>query len=264
MVRTARQLVELDVEAVGVCLLWSIVNPHHELAVEEVLAREAPDLPVTLSHRVNPVIREYHRASAACIDASLKPLMTTYLAHLRERLRAAGFDGRLLVSGAAGGLLEPEWLAGAPIHSINSGPAMAPVAGRHHAEREGGSANAIVVDTGGTSFDVSLVRQGRIPRTRETWLGHRFVGHLTGFPAVDVRTTGAGGGSIAEGRRRRPADRRARQRRFGARPRLLRPRRQRGRPSPTPAWCSATSSLTGSAGSGSTSTQRRRTARSRR
>src|SRR3954453_22193503 len=124
--------------------------------------------------------------------------MAAYLADLESRLADAGFDGRLLVSSVAGGLMKPQWLADAPIHSINSGPAMAPVAGRHHAEREGGSANAIVVDTGGTSFDVSLGRQGRIPRTRETWLGHRFVGHLTGFPAVDVRTTGAGGGSIAK------------------------------------------------------------------
>ena len=56
---------------------------------------------------------------------------------------------------------------------------------------------AIVVDAGGTSFDVSVVRNGRIPRTRETWLGDRFVGHLTGFPSIDVRTTGSGGGSIA-------------------------------------------------------------------
>ena len=93
--------------------------------------------------------------------------------------------------------MKPQWLADAPIHTINSGPAMAPVAGRHHAEREAQSRMAIVVDAGGTSFDVSVVRNGRIPRTRETWLGDRFVGHITGFPSVDVRTSGSGGGSIA-------------------------------------------------------------------
>ena len=87
---------------------------------------------------------------------------------------------------------------------------------------------AIVVDAGGTSFDVSVVRNGRIPRTRETWLGDRFVGHITGFPSVDVRTSGSGGGSIAVGRRRRAADGRARERRLGARPRLLRPGRHPG------------------------------------
>jgi N-methylhydantoinase A len=123
--------------------------------------------------------------------------MAVYLADLESRLTEAGFAGRLLVSSVAGGLMKPQWLADAPIHSINSGPAMAPVAGRHHAEREAQSRMAIVIDAGGTSFDVSVVRNGRIPRTRETWLGDRFVGHITGFPSVDVRTSGSGGGSIA-------------------------------------------------------------------
>jgi N-methylhydantoinase A len=191
------ELLALNVEAVGVCLLWSVSNPAHELAVSAALARRAPDIAVTLSHRVNPVVREYHRASAACIDASLKPLMAAYLSDLEHRLCEAGFSGRLLVSSAAGGLMKPRWLADAPIHSINSGPAMAPVAGRHHAEREAESTTAIVIDAGGTSFDVSVIRNGRIPRNRETWLGDRFVGHLTGFPSVDVRTSGSGGGSIA-------------------------------------------------------------------
>ncbi len=194
---TVGKLVALGVEAAGVCLLWSVSNPAHELAVGEALREHAPGIAFTLSHQVNPVVREYHRASAACIDASLKPLMAAYLADLESRLADAGFDGRLLVSSVAGGLMKPQWLADAPIHSINSGPAMAPVAGRHHAEREAQSRMAIVVDAGGTSFDVSVVRNGRIPRTRETWLGDRFVGHITGFPSVDVRTSGSGGGSIA-------------------------------------------------------------------
>ena len=155
----AEQLVQIGAEAAGVCLLWSVTNPVHELLVEEVLQRAAPELRVTLSHRVNPVIREYHRASSACIDASLKPLMSSYLGALNVRLRAAGFGGALLVASAAGGLMEPEWLADAPIHSINSGPAMAPYAGRHHAAQVAGADTTIVVDAGGTSFDVSVVRR---------------------------------------------------------------------------------------------------------
>jgi N-methylhydantoinase A len=88
-------------------------------------------------------------------------------------------------------------MAAMPIHSINSGPAMAPVAGRAFAALDHGDENAIVADTGGTSYDVSLVRKGRIPMTRETWLGEPFTGHITGFPAIDVKSIGAGGGSIA-------------------------------------------------------------------
>jgi N-methylhydantoinase A len=185
------------VEAAGVCLLWSVVNGTHERLVGERLSARLPHLAITLSHELNPVVREYHRASAACIDASLKPLMSGYLASLRRRLGEAGFGGSLLVASVGGGLVDPAELARAPIQSLNSGPALAPVAGRHYAGAESSSRYAVVVDAGGTSFDVSVVRDDRIPRTRESWLGDRYVGHLTGFPSVDVRTTGSGGGSIA-------------------------------------------------------------------
>jgi N-methylhydantoinase A len=186
-----------EVEAVGVCLLWAIANGAHELAVGEAIQRELPQVAITLSHQLNPIVREYHRASASCIDASLKPLMTEYLAGLEQRLVNEGFGGRLMVASVSGGLLASSWLAQAPIQAINSGPALAPIAGRHYASRESSAETAVIIDTGGTSLDVSVVRRGVIPRTRDTWLGGRFVSHLTGFPSIDVRTTGSGGGSIA-------------------------------------------------------------------
>jgi N-methylhydantoinase A len=74
---------------------------------------------------------------------------------------------------------------------------MAPVGGRHYALLDAAADTAIVADTGGTSYDVTLVRRGAIPWTQETWLGERFRGHMTGFPSVDVKSIGAGGGSIA-------------------------------------------------------------------
>ena len=187
----------LDVEAVAVCLLWSTVNPVHERRVGELLARHLPDLPFTLSHRLNPTLREYRRASSACIDASLKPVMSRYVRSLEERLRAAGLDGHFVMVTSQGGVKDGETVAAAPVHAINSGPAMAPVAGRHFARADLGSGDAIVADTGGTSFDVSLVRHARIPWTRETWLGEPFRGHMTGFPSIDVKSIGAGGGSVA-------------------------------------------------------------------
>jgi N-methylhydantoinase A len=186
-----------EIEAVGVCLLWSIANPAHELRVGELLTEHLPGIPYTLSHRLNPAIREYRRASSTCIDASLKPVMSEYLRGLDGRLREAGFSGRVLMVTSNGGVLDATAVADAPIHSLGSGPAMAPVAGRFFAERDGGADTAVVADTGGTSYDVSLVRRGRIPWTRETWLGEPFFGHMTGFPSVDVKSVGAGGGSIA-------------------------------------------------------------------
>ena len=191
------KLARAKVQAVGVCLLWSIANPAHELKVAELLDAHLPGIPYTLSHVLNPTLREYRRASAACIDASLKPVMTDYLRSLSQRLRQAGFKGRVLGVTSNGGVLDADDLAVAPIHTIKSGPAMAPVAGRYYAGLDSSSENAIIADTGGTSYDVSLVRRGRIPWTRETWLGPQFFGHMTGFPSVDVKSIGAGGGSIA-------------------------------------------------------------------
>lgn len=191
------RLRELDIEAVAVCLLWSVVNPGHELAVGQLLDECLPGVPFTLSHSISSALREYRRASAAAVDASLKPLMTHYLGSLADRLRAAGFKGELLVSTSQGGMLPAAAVAATPILCINSGPAMAPVAGRWYGASIDPAADVIVADSGGTTFDVSLVRDGRIPLTREMWLGGAHRGPMTGFPSVDVRSVGAGGGSIA-------------------------------------------------------------------
>ncbi len=197
VVETIAQLKEAEVEAVAVCLLWSIVNAAHEIRVGELLEQHLPSVPYTLSHVLNPSLREYRRASSAAIDASLKPLMGAYMGGLEARLREAGFDGRVLVVTTQGGAMDAADMAQSPIHSINSGPAMAPLAGRAYAQVDSGADTAIIADTGGTTFDVSLVRGGRIPWTRETWIGQPYRGHMTGFPAVDVKSIGAGGGSIA-------------------------------------------------------------------
>lgn len=186
-----------QVEAVAVALLWSIINPAHELRIGELLEAHLPGRPYTLSHQVNPAVREYRRASSACIDASLKPLMSSYMRDLAGRLRAAGYRGRILVVTSQGGVIDPGQAADAPIHLINSGPSLAPIAGAFFAAEEEKATTAIIADTGGTTYDISVVRNGRIPRTRETWIGERLRGFMTGFPSVDVKSIGAGGGSIA-------------------------------------------------------------------
>lgn len=190
-------LKQRDVEAVAVAFIWSIVNPDHELRVAELLQEEMPGVPFTLSHQLNPVLREYRRTSSAAIDSSLKPLMQAHLDAMESDLREAGFVGELLAATSSGGLLHVSDLVARPIYSVRSGPALAPIAAVEYAERDTGQNNVIVCDTGGTSFDVSLVRDGETKMTRETWLGEQFTGHLTGLSAVDVRSIGAGGGSIA-------------------------------------------------------------------
>jgi N-methylhydantoinase A len=186
-----------EVESVAVCLLWSIINSVHEDRVGELIAQHLPGLPYTLSHVLNPSLREYRRASSAAIDASLKPLMSAYMHNLTGRLSEAGFAGRVLIVTSQGGMMDASDIAEQPIHLINSGPSMAPVSGRYFAREDEGSDTAVIADTGGTTYDVSLVRRGRIPWTRETWIGQPYRGHMTGFPSVDVKSIGAGGGSIA-------------------------------------------------------------------
>ena len=184
-------------EALAVCFLWSNVNPIHELAMADLIEKYLPDVPYTLSHKLIPIIREYRRASATAIDASLKPLMQSHLREMDRDLRAAGYRGEVLISTSVGGCMHVEALAERPIHSIKSGPAMAPIAGRACAEVEGLADDVVICDTGGTTFDVGLVRDGRLVFTRDTWLGGQWTGHIISMSSVDVRSIGAGGGSIA-------------------------------------------------------------------
>lgn len=197
VIETLSRLRALNIDAVAVCLLWSIVNPAHERRIGVLIEQHLPGLPFTLSHALNPSLREYRRASSAAIDASLKPLMSGYMRDLEARLRDAGFGGRVFVVTSQAGVIDAAEGAETPIHLINSGPAMAPVAGHHYVGLDTHITTAVVADTGGTTYDVSLVRDGRIPWTRETWIGTPYVGHMTGFPSVDARSIGAGGGSIA-------------------------------------------------------------------
>jgi len=186
----------LGAEAVAVCLIWSIVNPAHELRVGELLTHEWPEVPFTLSHQLNPIIREYRRASSTAIDASLKPLMQDYLRKLEQDLRAEGLRGHVFIATSFGGAWRPQEVTERPIYSIGSGPSMAPLAALTYAEAESAGRDLIVCDTGGTTFDVGLVSGGEISYSAETWIGGRWIGHITGIRAVDVRSIGAGGGSI--------------------------------------------------------------------
>ena len=195
--RVLRQVAGQHVEAVAVCLLWSIANPEHELTLGGLLHQELPGVPYTLSHQLNPIIREYRRASSTAIDASLKPLMQTHLQQIRDDLGLDGFRGELLVAASFGGVMHVDDVTARPVHMVRSGPALAPLAGQAFVRAEAGIGDAIVCDTGGTSFDVSLVRGAAVTFTRDTWLGQRYTGHLLGMSSVDTRSVGAGGGSIA-------------------------------------------------------------------
>ena len=185
------------IEAVAVALLWSIVNPDHELRIGALIGEIMPGVPYTLSHQLNPIIREFPRTSSTAIDASLKPLMQSHLAEFESDLRAAGCTGEVLVSTSSGGVMHVDDVVAKPIYTVKSGPAMGPARRHRYGGAEDQGDDVIIVDTGGTTFDVSLVRSGQVKYTRDTWLLGEWIGHNLGLSSVDVRSVGAGGGSVA-------------------------------------------------------------------
>jgi N-methylhydantoinase A len=192
-----KSFVDKKIEAIAVCLLWSIANPAHEKRVGELIEEILPAVPYTLSSEINPILREYRRASSTAIDASLKPLMQEYLITLEEDLRAAGYTNDILVSTSFGGVMHLSDVVLKPIFLVKSGPAMAPIAGLAYVAAEKLAEDVIVCDAGGTTFDVSLVRDGQVEFTRDTWLGPQWTGDNLGMASVAVHSIGAGGGSIA-------------------------------------------------------------------
>ncbi len=187
--KVAEEFRALKVEAVAVGLLWSVVNPAHELAVKEVLEKELPGVPITLSHEINPMPREYKRIIAAAIDASINPIVRTYIEKLTVALDEEGFGGELLLANCVGGMMPVADMIRKPIYSVMSGPTLAPMAALALSDEP----DIIVGDMGGTTFDVSALRDHQIIVTPDSMIHDDSLG----IPKVDVRSVGAGGGSIA-------------------------------------------------------------------
>lgn len=188
-----RQLREYNVQVIPICLMWSIVNPVHEQRIAEIVHEEWPEVPTVLSSELNPIIREYRRTSSTVINASLLTIIEDYADRLGKRLRDAGYKKPVSMFTSSGGLVSTDELVKRPIYAVDSGPAMAPAAGRAIAEAERDVSNVITVDMGGTSFDVSVVTDGTIALSREC----KIQDYYLGISKVDSRSIGAGGGSIA-------------------------------------------------------------------
>ena len=177
------------VEAIAVGFLWSVVNPAHELRAREIIHRAWPEIAVTLSHEINPMPREYKRIIAAVIDASISPIVRTYVEALEGALASEGFGGQLLLANCVGGMMPVPDMIKRPIYSVMSGPTLAPMAALALTEEQ----DVIVGDMGGTTFDVSALRNHQLIVTPDSMIHDDSLG----IPKVDVRSVGAGGGSIA-------------------------------------------------------------------
>ena len=185
------QLKKWNVEAIGVCLLWSIANDAHERRVGEIIKEEWPEVPYSLSSELQPIIREHQRTSCVAFDAMLKPIMADYAKSFGKTLAEYGFQKEFLMVVSSGGIMTASEAIAKPVYSLFSGPAVGPTAGLFFAKQEG-TDSCVTVDMGGTSFDVSIVMDGMPTMTREAKVGE----YPTGITSVDVLTLGAGGGVL--------------------------------------------------------------------
>ncbi|MFQ3595469.1 MAG: hydantoinase/oxoprolinase family protein, partial [Sphingomonadaceae bacterium] len=186
------RLREEQVEAVTICLINAYVNPAHEKRVAEIVAEELPGVPVSLSSDILPEMQEYERALTTVANSAVRPTVSRYVGNLDRELKAWGTSAKLHLLRSDGGLMTADKSAQAPVNLLMSGPAGG-VAGAVWIARNAGFPNVLTLDMGGTSTDVALIENYEPRLRRETSVGHLTVR----ASSLDVKTVGAGGGSIA-------------------------------------------------------------------
>ena len=180
------------VEAITVSLINAFVNGAHEKRVGELAAEIMPELPISLSHEVLPEMQEYERTLTTVANAAVRPVVGKYVASLRTKLADAGMAGKLSLLRSDGGLMSAQKAEEHPVNILMSGPAGG-VTGALWVGKNAGIKNILTLDVGGTSTDVALIENLEPRRVRTTEVGHLSVR----ASSLDVKTVGAGGGSIA-------------------------------------------------------------------
>jgi N-methylhydantoinase A len=190
--QSALKLREEGVSSVAICFLHSYANPTNEELAAAICEEIFGPGHVTTSHDILPVWREFERFSTTVVSAYVGPVVADYLQTLQRRLADSGFAGTLLMMLASGLVQTADQCVDRAVHLLGSGPAAAPY-GALYLAREALGRDLISIDTGGTSFDVCVIRNGEVPMTTESWVED----HRVAIKMVDVSSIGAGGGSIA-------------------------------------------------------------------
>src|SRR5712692_6992491 len=198
--RAIRELAARGVRTLAICLLHAYLNPAHEKRLARLVAEEAPDVAVTLSHEVSPTFREYERTSTTVVNAYVMTAVREYLRALAAAMRERGYGGRLFVMQSSGGVATAEAMQRYPVRMIESGPAAGALMAAVYGELTGHK-DLIAFDMGGTTAKLCLIENGR-PDTTTAFELHR-VNNAPGsglpmnIQAIDLVEIGAGGGSIA-------------------------------------------------------------------
>jgi N-methylhydantoinase A len=189
--RAIRELLADGVEAIAICFLWSFRNPAHELKVKKLVKRLKPGLFVSCSYDIAPKWGEYERVAATALNAYLGPVMSGYLDRLNTSLKKLGYGHGLQITQCGGGTVPVERAGEAPLLTLDSGPVSGVTASMFLGAAMG-EKNVITTDMGGTSFDVSIIYDGKP--------AYSFVANTDQYdyflPKVDLRAIGAGGGSL--------------------------------------------------------------------
>ena len=182
---------EEGVVAVAISFVWSVLDNSHELRAAEIVREMAPDMFVSVGSEIHPQVREYTRTSTTLLNSYLGPILRTYVVSVDRYFREMGARYPVRYYQSNGGLGLGSAVSGRAVYAINSGPASAPRAGLFVTE-PWGDRNVITVDMGGTSFDITLTKDGRTNVSKDI----DFQRYRLGVPMIQVETLGAGGGSI--------------------------------------------------------------------
>ena len=193
MAEAVRDLRDAGCEALVIHFLHAYANPAHEIRAAEIAAELWPNDYITMGHSLLSETREFERGVTAAVNASVQPLLERYVARLREELAGKGYRGDVLVMNGNGGMVSSRLVAREAAKTVMSGPASGVMAAAYTGRRAG-ELNLLTYDMGGTSTDVALIRDGTPPISNEIEIEYAMPIHV---PMVDVRTVGAGGGSIA-------------------------------------------------------------------
>ena len=187
------QLIEAGCESLVIHFLHAYANPAHELRAAALAAELWPTPYITMGHALLSESREFERGVTAAVNAAVQPLLERYVARLAAELRVRGYTSGLLVMNGNGGMVAADKVAREAVKTVMSGPASGVMAALATGRRAG-MLNLLTYDMGGTSTDVAMIRDGRAPVSNEIEVEYAMPIHV---PMVDVRTVGAGGGSIA-------------------------------------------------------------------
>ena len=182
-----------DIKAVAICYLHSYVNPEHEIKTREFLSKNIKEeVVISLSHEIAREWREYERASTAVMNSYIGPVTNNYLKSLKNQLQNSEYTNPLYIMQSNGGVIRAESALEQPVKTLLSGPVGGTIGGQALSQLIN-RPNLICVDMGGTSFDMSLIINGKPTVTNET--EQEYIPLL--IPLVDIHTIGAGGGSVA-------------------------------------------------------------------